>query len=126
MNILHFVVSQTWTGQEFKGSGRNTKIKGQTKDQRSSCTLTMYTYNVSTKYEPPVSYGFSDIVWTRHFQIYGRKYKVYDLIHHTEIKQIPGLLMLIDFEKAFDPVSWQFLHKIMAFGGGVGGWGGGG
>ena len=39
----------------------------------------------------------------------------YDLMHYRETKQIPGLLILIDFEKAFDLVSWQFLYKIMAF-----------
>ena len=27
---------------------------------------------------------------------------IYDLIHATENKNIPGMLMLIDFEKAFD------------------------
>ena len=40
---------------------------------------------------------------------------MYDLMHYTETKQIPGLLMLINFEKDFDSVSWQFLYKIMAF-----------
>ena len=30
---------------------------------------------------------------------------MYDLIYYTEKYQIPGLLMLIDFEKAFDSVS---------------------
>ena len=33
---------------------------------------------------------------------------IYDLMYYTEKKQIPGLLMLIDFEKAFDSVSWNF------------------
>ena len=40
---------------------------------------------------------------------------VLDLLHVTEIKEIPGLLMLIDFEKAFDSLSWEFLYKAMAF-----------
>ena len=31
---------------------------------------------------------------------------IYGLMHYTETKQISGLLMLIDFEKAFDSVSW--------------------
>ena len=30
---------------------------------------------------------------------------MYDLIYYKEKYQIPGLLMLIDFEKAFDSVS---------------------
>ena len=28
-------------------------------------------------------------------------------------KNIPGLLLLIDFEKAFDSLSWNFLHKAL-------------
>ena len=39
---------------------------------------------------------------------------VYDLMHLTEKKKIPGLLMLIDFEKAFDSVSWNFLYSTLA------------
>ena len=39
---------------------------------------------------------------------------VYDLMHLTEKKKIPGLHMLIDFEKAFDSVSWNFLYSALA------------
>ena len=40
---------------------------------------------------------------------------IYDLMYHTETKKIPGLLMTIDFEKAFDSVSWSFLYKSLDF-----------
>ena len=40
---------------------------------------------------------------------------VCDLLHITETKGIPGLLMLIDFEKAFDSLSWNFLYEALAF-----------
>ena len=35
---------------------------------------------------------------------------IYDILHYTEKENIPLLLMLIDFEKAFDSVSWEFLY----------------
>lgn len=38
---------------------------------------------------------------------------VYDLMNYTEQNQIPGLLMLIDFEKAFDSISWNFIYKTL-------------
>ena len=42
---------------------------------------------------------------------------VYDIMNYTRQKNIPGLLMLIDFQKAFDSVSWKFLHETLkAFG----------
>ena len=33
---------------------------------------------------------------------------VYDVMHFAEEHNIPGLLLLIDFEKAFDSISWSF------------------
>lgn len=40
---------------------------------------------------------------------------VYDLMSYTEIHKIPGLLVLIDFEKAFDSISWSFIHTQFSF-----------
>ena len=31
----------------------------------------------------------------------------------TEEQQIPGLILLIDFEKAFDSLPWNYLHKAL-------------
>jgi hypothetical protein len=36
-------------------------------------------------------------------------------MHYTEEEDIPGLLLLIDFEKAFDTVSWNFIEKNTKF-----------
>ena len=40
---------------------------------------------------------------------------LYDLMAYTETNNIPGLLLLIDFEKAFDSVAWSFIHKTLEF-----------
>lgn len=40
---------------------------------------------------------------------------LYDLLQFTEEQNIPGLLLLIDFEKAFDSLSWSFIHKVLQF-----------
>ena len=40
---------------------------------------------------------------------------IYDLMNYTEENNIPGLLLLIDFEKAFDSLSWQFIQKALKF-----------
>ena len=34
---------------------------------------------------------------------------------YTENENIPGLLVLIDFEKAFDSMSWSFIYKVLQF-----------
>ena len=38
---------------------------------------------------------------------------VHDIMHYVDNKQLPGLIMLIDFKKAFDSLSWTFLYKIL-------------
>ena len=40
---------------------------------------------------------------------------LYDTILITEKENIPGLLLMIDFEKAFDSVSWSFVEKALIF-----------
>ena len=36
-------------------------------------------------------------------------------MEYTEEEKIPGLLLLIDFEKAFDSLSWSFIQKVTKF-----------
>ena len=38
---------------------------------------------------------------------------LYDLMHYLEEKQLPGLLVSIDFEKAFDSVNWNYMNKVL-------------
>ena len=40
---------------------------------------------------------------------------MYDLLHKLENSNINGLLMLIDFEKAFDSISWKFIYNVLHF-----------
>ena len=40
---------------------------------------------------------------------------LYDLMDYTKHNDIPGLLSLIDFKKAFDSVSWEFMFKVLDF-----------
>ena len=39
---------------------------------------------------------------------------IYDILHITKL-DIPGLLLIIDFEKAFDSISWKFIEKVLFF-----------
>ena len=34
-------------------------------------------------------------------------------MNYTQVKNIPGMILLIDFEKAFDTVSWDYLFRVM-------------
>ena len=37
------------------------------------------------------------------------------IIHYANTKQIPGLLLFIDFEKAFDSIEWAFIEKTLNY-----------
>ena len=41
--------------------------------------------------------------------------KIYDVMQYAEVENIPGMLLTVDCEKAFDSVSWFFLHKALRF-----------
>ena len=41
----------------------------------------------------------------------------YDVIAYSKEKNLPGLLLNVDFEKAFDSADWKFMFKVLkAFG----------
>ena len=46
---------------------------------------------------------------------------ILDIMDYTKTYDIPGLLLFIDFEKAFDTLEWNFMFKCLeAFGFGPG------
>lgn len=38
---------------------------------------------------------------------------IYDLISYLDTKHQPGLLLCLDFEKAFDSLDWKFMFKVL-------------
>ena len=40
---------------------------------------------------------------------------LYDILFHTETHNIPGQLLLVDFHKAFDSLSWSFIEQCLNF-----------
>ena len=38
---------------------------------------------------------------------------ILDIIDHTENSELPGMMIFIDFEKAFDSIEWCFPHKCL-------------
>ena len=38
---------------------------------------------------------------------------IIDVIDHTKKQNIPGILLFIDFEKAFDSIDWDFMLKCL-------------
>jgi exonuclease III/hemoglobin-like flavoprotein len=39
----------------------------------------------------------------------------YDILFETKTRHLTGLLLIIDFEKAFDTVSWKFIYKTLEY-----------
>ena len=40
---------------------------------------------------------------------------IYDVLFESKKQNLPGLLLSIDFEKAFDTVSWKFIMKVLDY-----------
>ena len=40
---------------------------------------------------------------------------IHDILHLTENLNIPGLLLIVDFEKAFDSISWKLIMNVLDF-----------
>ena len=36
-----------------------------------------------------------------------------DIFEQTKLKKIPGILLLLDFKKAFDSIEWSFIRKTL-------------
>ena len=46
---------------------------------------------------------------------------LYDTITYTEAEQLPGLLIIVDYAKAFDTIEWKFIDEVLKiFGFGIG------
>ena len=40
---------------------------------------------------------------------------IYDILFEAKQQEIPGLLLSIDFQQAFDSISWKFMHKTLDY-----------
>ena len=40
---------------------------------------------------------------------------IYDILFEAKQQEIPGLLLSIDFQQAFDSISWEFIHKTLDY-----------
>ena len=40
---------------------------------------------------------------------------IYDVMQFAEENDLPGMLLVIDFEKAFDSVSWKFINNVLDY-----------
>ena len=45
--------------------------------------------------------------------IFDAVWSIDDIMEYTRISQIPGFMVAIDFEKAFESITWNFLLKAL-------------
>ena len=38
---------------------------------------------------------------------------IFDIITYAELEQIPGLLIVVDYAKAFDTIEWNFIKECL-------------
>ena len=38
-----------------------------------------------------------------------------DILEQTKLQDIPGILLQLDFQKAFDTIEWKFIQNVIAF-----------
>ena len=38
---------------------------------------------------------------------------LFDIINYAEMEQVPGLLIIVDYAKAFDTIEWNFINKSL-------------
>ena len=39
----------------------------------------------------------------------------YDIMQYTENNNVSGLLLLVEFEKAFDSLSFKLIHNVLSY-----------
>ena len=65
--------------------------------------------------------ALKEIINPEEKRIYGNRYcgdntrLIADIIEYCQIYKKPGIILLIDFKKAFDTISWKFLYKVLEF-----------
>ena len=72
----------------------------------------MYSYRYETILDTIISSDKTGFIPGR---CIGENTIIYYLMHFAEGRNIPGLLLMIDFGKALDSVLWQFIDKALIF-----------